>query len=526
MSPTTVPLLPPPTPLVGREAELASIADWLLAEDVRLITLVGPGGVGKTRLALEAAARLSAHFPDGVVLVDLAPVRDLALVIPAIARALDLVDAGPRPLLERCARLLGARRLLLVLDNFEHVLAAAGQIGELAAAAARSRLLVTSRSPLHLRAERPLRIAPLPVPDAASDLPVETLVTLPAVALFVARARAQRPDFVLTQRQAPLLARLVRQLDGLPLALELAAARLHVLPLAAVARHLGERIDLLRWEAPDLPDRQHSLQAAMDWSYDLLPAEERRLFRLLGVFVGQVPLAALAAVAGEPDEGALLGALLALAEQSLVLPARPDDDDPEPAFGLLETVRQYARARLAAEGGLAGASHAHAHYFLALAERADPELRRPEQSLWFARLEREHDNLRAALRWLLGHGEPGEALRLAVALGDFWLRHGYHTEGVRWLEDALRHAPEADPAARTQGLLRAGLIPPRTRSRRLSRAGAGGRAAPGAATGRPRRTRGSARVPRRPCLARRGSAGEPAAISGGAPARGGVARQF
>jgi predicted ATPase/DNA-binding CsgD family transcriptional regulator/DNA-binding XRE family transcriptional regulator len=503
-----------PTPLVDRVHELETIVRSLVAEDARLLTLTGPAGVGKTRLALEAAARLADAsdgndcFPDGVVLVDLTPVRDPDLVPGAIARALGLLDIGDRPALQRVAEALAERRLLVVLDNFEQVLpAAAPSLGDLLAACPGLALLVTSRMPLQLRWERTLRVPPLPVPDlSAAPQPLEALLAIPSVALFVGRARARRADFVLGEREAPLVAQLVAQLDGLPLALELAAARLDVLPLSTLARRLDDRLQLLASEAPDRPERQRSLEAAIGWSYDLLSEPEQCVFRCLGVFVGRVTSDAIAAVVGTvaaSEEApattgvgagaararntarATLKQLVSLAEKSLLLPARSGeeeagadevDEGPEPAFGMLETVCEYARERLAATGELAAASRAHAHYFLALAERADPALRGPKQRAWFFRLEREHDNLRAALGWLLDrddqHGPAGtdaaaereEGLRLAAALGYFWGQRGYHAEGRRWLEEALARAPqaeggeEADLAVRTRALVLVGAI--------------------------------------------------------------------
>jgi len=520
-----------PTPLVGRVQELETIVRSLVAEGTRLLTLTGPAGVGKTRLALEAAGQLarlasapagSDRFPDGVLLVDLTPVRDPDLVPGALARALGLLDVGGRSAMERLEEALAGRRLLVALDNFEQVLPAATQLAALLVTCPGLALLVTSRVPLQLRWERTLRVAPLPVPDlSAAQLPPAAMLVVPSVELFVGRARARQADFVFGEREARLVARLVAQLDGLPLALELAAARLDVLPLPTLARRLDDRLELLALEAPDLPERQRSLEAAVGWSYDLLSEEEQRLFRCLGVFVGQVSLDAIAAVVrtmgaagsaasdGEAQEGRETGAgkrtlprLLSLAEKSLLLPlpAQPeeleelgalseslgrlgrrgsaseraeatgleeDDEDPEPAFTLLETVREYAWERLAVEGELTAARSAHARYFLGLAERANRALRGPGQRAWFFRLEREHDNLRAALRWLLDQDQRGEreaALRLAGALGYYSYVRGYHTEGRRWLEEALARSAqgegetEVDSAARTRALVALGPL--------------------------------------------------------------------
>src|SRR5215469_14647646 len=473
VGPSSHPLDEQPTGLIGRANELEAIIRRLTVEGVRLLTLTGPAGVGKTRLALAAAAtdQVVRHFPDGVHMVDLAPIQDPAQVLPAIALTLGLADTGPLPLLDRLRAALSERgAILLVLDNFEQVLpAAAPQLADLLARCAGLSLLVTSRVPLQLRWEQTLRVPPLPLPAHNGALPpLEELAQVPSVALFVERARARREDFVLTEKQAPLVVQVAVQLDGLPLALELAAARLDVLSLSALVRRLGDRLRLLVSESPDRPAQQQSLEAAVGWSYDLLSEPERQLFRCLGVFVGRVTLDAITEVgrtvrqrldrrelgsqgaalqeSGDAtgEAGWTLPRLVSLAEKSLLLPARPEDsgteeeeeeEDPEPAFGILETIREYAHERLVAAGELVAAQWAHAHYFLALAERATAELGGSGQRLWLVRLERERDNLRAALAWLLDppatmggsegidvEAEHQAALRLAVALRDFWWR--------------------------------------------------------------------------------------------------------
>jgi predicted ATPase/DNA-binding CsgD family transcriptional regulator/DNA-binding XRE family transcriptional regulator len=484
-----------PPRLVDRSAELETIQRLLTVEGVRLLTLTGPAGVGKTRLALAAAARLAQEtqrFPDGVTLVDLTPVRDPVLVLSEIAHELCFLDDGSRMLPERLMDALAQQQRLVVLDNFEHVLPATAQLADLLAACPALVLLVTSRVQLKLRWEQTLRIPPLPIPDLTRPVPpLDELVTIPSVELFMERARARRHDFLLSEQQAPMVARLVVQLDGLPLALELAAARTATLGLPMIAHRLGDRLRLLRWEAADLPVRQQSLKAAVGWSYDLLSDEERRLFRCLGVFVRRVSLDAITAAATalvrvmaggtvgerEEDSGRTLEGLLSLAEQSLILPTptelawqhvgqsevknADDEDEAEPAFGMLETVRAYAEELLGATGELEAVRRAHASFFLALAERAEPELRGFDQRTWFFRLESDHDNLRAALRWLLDQEDPADrarALRLAGALGWFWSVRGYTVEGHGWLREALRRAPEAEAGARTHALIRAGML--------------------------------------------------------------------
>jgi predicted ATPase/DNA-binding CsgD family transcriptional regulator/DNA-binding XRE family transcriptional regulator len=485
-----------PPRMVDRAAELETIQRLLTVDGVRLLTLTGPAGVGKTRLALAAAARLTQEtqrFPDGVTLVDLTSVRDPVLVLSEIAYELCFLDDGSRLLPERLMDALAQQQRLVVLDNFEHVLPATAQLADLLAACPALVLLVTSRVQLKLRWEQTLRIPPLPIPDLSRPVPpLDELVTIPSVELFMERARARRHDFLLSEQQAPMVARLVVQLDGLPLALELAAARTATLGLPMIAHRLGDRLRLLRWEAADLPVRQQSLKAAVGWSYDLLSEEERCLFRCLGVFVRRVSLDAITAAATalarvmaggmvgerEEDSGRTLEGLLSLAEQSLILPAPPtelawqhvgqgeaknadDEEEAEPAFGMLETVRAYAEELLAAAGELETVRRAHASFFLALAERAEPELRGFDQRTWFFRLESDHDNLRAALRWLLDQEDPADhawALRLAGALGRFWSVRGYTVEGHGWLREALRRAPEAEADVRTHALIRAGVL--------------------------------------------------------------------
>jgi predicted ATPase/DNA-binding CsgD family transcriptional regulator len=436
----------PPTPLLGRETELDTIEQRLVRDGVRLLSLTGPAGVGKTRLALEARERLRAHFLDGAPSVDLAPVRTPSLVLPTIAQALGLTDSGPRPLPDRLAEYFREREMLLLLDNFEQVSPAGHLLADLLAAAPRLQLLVTSRVPLRLRWERILRITPLTVPDRDQHVSFDALLRVPSIALFVERAQAQRASFTPTEQQASLLVKVARQLDGLPLALELAAANMQSLSLGVIVHRLGHRLESLQWEAQDLPDRQRSLHAAIGWSYELLSEHEQRLFRHLGVFVHRVSLNAIAAVPEEGDEEQTLAGLIALAEKSLVLPVQAEEEDPEPSFGMLETVRQYACEQLDLNGELEAAHRAHARYFLNLAERANPELRRRDHLVWFQRLEAEQDNLRTALRWLLDHQEYALALRMGGALSDFWDWRGYHAEGWRWLEEILAVPSSIDPA--------------------------------------------------------------------------------
>jgi non-specific serine/threonine protein kinase len=420
--------------------------------------------VGKTRLALSAVSELASVFTDGVVLADLTRVSDPTLVLQTLSRALGVSPTGRTPLLERLRVALEDRSILLLLDNFEHVLSAANQLVDLLAVCPEIRMLVTSRVPLQLRWEHILRIKPLPVPDVSMPLSLTELGQVPAVALFLDRARARRPGFTLTEARAQLVTELVVHLDGLPLALELAAARLDALSLPVLVRLLSDRLQMLASSTPDAPERQRSLEAAITWSYDLLSPEEQRVFRHVGVFVGRVATSAVAAVLGAETAPELaLRGLASLAEKSLIMLAQGEDDEEiEDQYGLsvfhvLETLREYAHEQLERTGEYEAVERAHAHYFVALAERTDAFLRGSDQRAWFLRLEREHDNLRAALRWLLDQAESAErvaGLRLAAALGYFWWMRGYHAEGARWLEEALSRAPRRDEADLDEATLR------------------------------------------------------------------------
>jgi predicted ATPase/DNA-binding CsgD family transcriptional regulator len=458
----------PPSPLVGREAEVRAVCARLLDPAVRLLTLTGSPGVGKTRLAVEAAARLADAFVDGVFFVDLAPLDGAELVLPTVARALGRGDAPRQRLEESLAHDLRARSLLLVFDNFEHVLGASAQIVHLLGATRRLKVLATSRAALRLRWEQRLVVPPLAVPDLDSRPTLADLAGAPAVRLFVERARAVDPAFGLGEANAPAVAAICRHLEGLPLAIELAAARAALLPPPTLLAQLAqEPLDLLAGGPADLPDRQRTLRSAIAWSYRLLPPGGRALFGRLATFAGGCTLEAAAAVYEPPDDrrpghdpaGPLLDALQSLVEAHLV--QRAEQPDGTPRFGMLETIREYARERLEESRAADAVRSAHARYFVALAERAEVALRGAlDQGTWLDRLERERDNLRAAMRW--AHDEGGAAAplsaRLASALARWWAIRGDLREGGAWLAAALARPGGVPSGVRAKALWAAGFV--------------------------------------------------------------------
>jgi non-specific serine/threonine protein kinase len=444
----------PLTPIVGREQETAAVRDLLGGRVARLVTLTGPGGVGKTRLALEVAATLDTGF-DAVAFVPLAPVGDPGLVAATIARAVGL-EVGDEAAAGELSAYLRPRRMLLLLDNLEHLAAAGPLLTELLGGAPGLTLLVTSRALLRVSGEQVVPVPPLALPGPGPLPPAATLERFGAVRLFRDRARAVRPAFVVDGHNADDVVAICRRLDGLPLAIELAAARVTMFPPHALLGRLTRRLALLTDGAQDQPERLRSLRAGISWSYELLSPDERRLFRRLAVFAGGCTLAAAEAVA--PDPGAASFDLVAaLVDKSLLQPEAAGGD--EPRFAMLETVREYALEQLGAAGEATEAHRAHAGWFRALAERAEPGLRGPDQQHWRDVLEADLDNLRAALGWTLHADDPGDAdqgVLLVGALWYFWFQRGLTGEARRWLALALARAPQGRP--RAQALLGAGTL--------------------------------------------------------------------
>jgi predicted ATPase/transcriptional regulator with XRE-family HTH domain len=424
------------TPLVGREVELEAARAVLdpSSSAVRLLTLIGPGGVGKTRLAVAVAAGLSGAYQDGVMFIDLTPLHDPRLVAATVARALGLQETGGRSARELLLGHLRERHLLLLLDNMEHLLGATPLLTELLRACPRVALMVTSRTALRLQGEQRFSVAPLATPTVESDQD-ESVITSPAVRLFVQRARAIASDFALDAANAAAVAGVCRRLDGMPLAIELAAARVSLLSPEGLLRRLERSLPLLTGGAPDLPARQQTLRGALAWSYDLLAPTQQTLFRRVAVFVGGWTLDAAEAVCADAELPAddVLDQLQSLVDSSLIRPMTEAGD--EPRFGMLETVREYAAERLA-EGNDSTAMRARQRdWCLSLVERMAPEELDQDH---VAKLDREQDNLRAALRWTIECRDAEAGLRLGIGCWPLWYLRGLYTEGRMWLAEVLR----------------------------------------------------------------------------------------
>lgn len=443
-SPYPGPTLPASlTSFVGREREVARVRSLVWRADVRLLTLTGPPGIGKTRLALTVASSLGGEFEDGVWFVPLAPLNDPALVPTTIAKTLGLKETPDQPVEVALRAHLRDKQLLLILDNFEQVVEAARSVSALLADAPRLKVLVTSRAVLRVYGEHEFAVPPLSLPDLEEGASPETIAGYASVALFVQRAQAALSDFELTPDSSRAVAEICVRLEGLPLAIELAAARIKTFSPQSMLERLGRRLSLLVGGPLDRTPRQRTLRGAIEWSYSLLDESEKRLFRRLSVFVGGCAPDAVETVCGPlavPHDDTIQ-ALESMRDKSLLNDTLAGG---EPRFGMLETIREYGQAQLRESGEAAAIQRQHAHYYQALAERSEPLLRGPQQGAWLQRLEREHDNLRAALTWTLDHGDIVTALRLCAALWRFWWMRGFSKQGHDWIERALAVARGRD----------------------------------------------------------------------------------
>jgi len=450
------------TGFVGRDKEVAAARDLLLSKDVRLVTVTGPGGIGKTRLAVEVASGLAEHFPGGIHFIPLAPLSDPGLIASVIVQTLGLREAGgqsPIEILKKSLQGPSCAPTLFLLDNFEHLLQAAPTVAELLAMSPHLKILIASRAALHLYGEHEFPVPPLALPDSRSMPSVEALSQCPAVALFVQRAIAAKPDFELNRENASAVAEVCARLDGLPLAIELAAARVKVLSPSSMRTRLASRLKLLTGGARDLPQRQQTLRAAMDWSHDLLSPAEQKLFRRLSVFVGGCNLEGVEAVCNTKSDLDLdlLDGMASMVDKSLVQQA--EQANGESRFTMLETIREYALEKLGESGEEASTRRAHAAYCLVLAEEGAMEQSGAKGEEWLERFDVEHDNIQAALEWLTETGDAEWGLRLGAAMFHYWEMREYLAEGRDWLSKLLNLTGAAVPnKARVRALFSAGVL--------------------------------------------------------------------
>ncbi len=449
----------PSSPLIGRAKDVAAAVSLLMDGAARLLTLTGPGGVGKTRLALAVANVIAPRLRDGATIVSLAPINDPVLVLPTIALARGLREENERSLMDTVVAGLHDREVLLLLDNMEHLTAVGPEVAELLAACPEIRMLVTSRERLRIRDERVLIVPPLALPDTTVGMTPEDLARVPAVALFVQRASAVASDFGLDATNAAAVAAICARLDGLPLAIELAAARVPLLPPAALLARLERRLPLLGAGPRDVPERQRTLRRAIAWSYDLLTVDEQTLFRRVAVFAEGATLESVEELCWSPDASPfdapdVLDLLAGLIDKSML--GSNGTEGAHPRVKMLETVREYALEQLDASGERDAMERAHAHHYLALAEQAAPELVGTEQERWLTRLDAERSNLDAALAWSLERGDVETGLRLGTALFAFVYRRGFLSVGRLWLYRLLDLSSGVDTDGPTQlGALRA-----------------------------------------------------------------------
>jgi predicted ATPase len=454
-----------PTPgsaIVGRDKEIGEAKGLLLRKEVRLVTVTGPAGIGKSRLAVEVAREILEHFPSGPYFIPLAAVSDPNAIVNIIAQTLGVRETAAQPQIETLKdyfRSSAGAPVLLLIDNFEHLLAAAPMLSELMGVAPHLKLLVTSRAALHVSHEHEFPVPPLALPDAKALPTLEVLSQYSAISLFIRRAEAVKPDFKLTEDNAVAIAEICSRLDGMPLAIELAAARTKLLSPSAMRTRLASRLQLLTGGARDLPARQQTLRQAIDWSYDLLNAPEQKLFRRLSVFVAGCTLEAVESVCDTKQDLELdiLDGMSSMVDKSLM--RQIEQEDGEPRFVMLETIREYGLEKMAESGEEAPTRRAHAAYCLVLAEEGAAEDASANQKEWMGRLEREHDNVRAALEWLTETGNAEWGLRIGVALFRFWEMREYLAEGREWLGKLLKLKGALSPSnARLRALFAAGIL--------------------------------------------------------------------